>query len=213
MSPELSEFARLAPLGLAVGVFGTLVGAGGGAVLVPILLVLLPNEDPATVTAMSLAVVFFNAYSGTASYMRMGRVDYRLGTLFTLSSLPGAVFGVLLVHQIPRELFDPLFGVLLLIIGGFLLANPIGSAVSHVAHSSVSNRQTLLGSIGSAYIAVLSSLMGIGGGIIHVPFLIRILRIPPHTATATSHFVLTFVALTATITHMLMGEFNRGLSQ
>ena len=55
--------------------------------------------------------------------------------------------------------------------------------------------------------------MGIGGGIIHVPFLIRILQLPPHNATATSHFVLTFVALTATLTHLAMGEFNRGLAQ
>jgi uncharacterized protein len=213
MSPELSEFLRLAPLGLVVGAFGTLVGAGGGAVLVPVLLVLLPREAPATVTAISLAVVFFNAYSGTVTYIRMGRVDYRLGTLFTLASLPGAVVGVLLVHQMPRNVFDPLFGLLLLSIGGFLLADPLGSSAGDAHGASRSERRTLLGSIGSAYIAVLSSLMGIGGGIIHVPFLIRILRIPPHTATATSHFVLTFVALTATLTHLAMGEFNRGLAQ
>jgi uncharacterized protein len=55
--------------------------------------------------------------------------------------------------------------------------------------------------------------MGIGGGIIHVPFLIRILEIPPHTATATSHFVLTFVAFIATVTHRALGEFNHGLPQ
>jgi hypothetical protein len=36
---------------------------------------------------------------------------------------------------------------------------------------------------------------------------------PPHTATATSHFVLTFVALTATMTHVALGEFERGLPQ
>lgn len=215
MSPELFEFVRLAPLGLIVGAFGTLVGSGGGAVMVPVLLVLLPQETPATVTAISLAAVFFNAYSGTVTYMRMGRVDYHLGTLFTLASLPGAVLGVLLIRQMPRNLFDPLFGVLLLIIGGFLLANPLGSAAAGAEGSSapVSDHRTLLGSIGTAYISVLSSLMGIGGGIIHVPFLIRILRMPPHNATATSHFVLTFVALTATVTHVAMGEFNRGLAQ
>jgi hypothetical protein len=215
MSPELLEFVRLAPLGIIVGAFGTLVGSGGGAVMVPVLLILLPQETPATVTAISLAAVFFNAYSGTVTYMRMGRVDYRLGTLYTLASLPGAVLGVLLIRQMPRNLFDPLFGVLLLSIGGFLLANPLGSAPSSADRSSVpvSDRQTLLGSIGTAYISVVSSLMGIGGGIIHVPFLIRILQVPPHIATATSHFVLTFVALTATVTHVAMGEFNRGLAQ
>ena len=213
MSTELSEFARLAPLGLLVGAFGTLVGAGGGAVLVPVLLFLMPDEDPATLTAMSLAVVFFNAYSGTITYMRMGRVDYRMGTLFTLASLPAAVIGVLLVRQIPREFFDPLFGTLLVSIGSLLLINPLGSAKPSVHRQFSSDRGTLFGSIGTAYIAVLSSLMGIGGGIIHVPFLIRVLQIPPHTATATSHFVLTFVAATATITHLVLGELRQGLPQ
>src|SRR5437764_4012264 len=183
MSPELSEFLRLAPLGLVVGAFGTLVGAGGGAIMVPVLLVLLPKETPATITAISLATVFFNAYSGTLAYIRMGRVDYRLGTLFTLASLPGAVVGVLLVHQMPRKLFDPLFGILLLSIGSLLLANPLGSKAGGLEMSAGFDRRTLVGSIGSAYIAVLASLMGIGGGIIHVPFLIRILKIPPHVAT------------------------------
>jgi uncharacterized membrane protein YfcA len=211
MSTELLEFSRLAPLGLIVGAFGTLVGSGGGAILVPVLLFLMPDEDPGTVTAISLAVVFFNAYSGTISYMRMGRVDYRLGTLYTLASLPAPVIGVLVVRQMPRDLFDPLFGFLLLSIGSVLLANPLGSAGAGAETSSEANRRTLLGSIGSAYIGLFSSLMGIGGGIIHVPFLIRVLKMPPHTATATSHFVLTFIALTATITHLALGEFNEGL--
>jgi hypothetical protein len=42
-------------------------------------------------------VVFFNAYSGTIAYVRMGRVDYRAGVLFTLAGLPGAILGTLLI--------------------------------------------------------------------------------------------------------------------
>ena len=215
MTPELQEFIRLAPLGFLVGAYGTLVGAGGGSVLVPSLLLLLPRESPATITAISLAVVFFNAYSGTIAYVRMGRVHYRAGVLFTLAGLPGAVLGTLLVHEMPRRLFDPIFGVLLLAIGGFLVASPlgVGGDLESGATARLSDRRLLFGSIGSAYIGVLSSLLGIGGGIIHVPFLIRLLRMPPHTATATSHFVLTFVALTATLTHVALGEFERGLAQ
>ncbi|WLD11424.1 sulfite exporter TauE/SafE family protein [Planctellipticum variicoloris] len=215
MSPELQEFARLAPLGLLVGAYGTLVGAGGGSVLVPILLIALPHESPATITAIALAVVFFNAYSGTIAYMRLGRIDYRAGTLFTLAGLPGAVLGTLLVHNIPRSLFDPLFGLLLVGIGGFLMVSPVGSAsrVPDGETAAVKDGRMLVGSLGSAYIAVFSSLLGIGGGIIHVPFLIRGLRMPPHIATATSHFVLTFMALTATATHIVLGEFERGVAQ
>jgi uncharacterized membrane protein YfcA len=160
-------------------------------------------------------VVFFNAYSGTIAYIRMGRVDFRIATLFTLASLPGAILGVLLVRELPRGLFDPLFGSILLLLGGLLVANPLGKTSQNTDETApVASRTTsLLGAIGSAYIAVLSSVLGIGGGIVHVPFLIRVLKQPPHTATATSHFVLTFMALTATITHVILGEFNRGLSQ
>ncbi len=215
MTPELQELLRLAPLGLLVGAYGTLVGAGGGSVLVPVLLVLLPQESPATITSISLAVVFFNAYSGTIAYMRMGRIDYRAGTVFTIASLPGAVLGTLLVHEMPRSLFDPLFGVLLLALGGFLFTSPLGEAAAgrEDEHPSLRGRVLRLGAIGSAYIGVVASLLGIGGGIIHVPFLIRRLRMSPHIATATSHFVLTFVALTATVTHVCLGEFDRGLAQ
>ena len=216
MSPELQEFMRLAPLGLLVGAYGTLVGAGGGSVLVPILLIMLPQEKPATITAISLAVVFFNAYAGTIAYLRMNRIDYRAGVLFTLAGLPGAILGTLLVHEMPRRLFDPIFGIMLLAIGGFLVASPLGAQTvgeEKAERPTVVEGRMLVGSIGSAYIGVLSSLLGIGGGIIHVPFLIRALKMPPHTATATSHFVLTFLALTATATHVVMGEFESGIAQ
>src|SRR5947208_7349101 len=121
MSEEMRLFVELAPLGFFIGAYGTLIGAGGGSLLVPALLLLLPQESPATITAISLAVVFFNAYSGTIAYVRMGRVDYRAGALFTLASLPGAVVGVLLVHELSRNLFAPLFGALLLVLGGVLV--------------------------------------------------------------------------------------------
>ncbi len=214
MAPGIAEFARLAPLGFAIGAYGTLVGAGGGSLLVPALLLLMPQEAPATITSMSLAVVFFNAYSGTIAYVRMRRVDFRAGTLFTLAGVPGAVVGVLLVHELPRTFFEPAFGVLLLALGAFLVFSPLGVAPVTAAELGHGRREAAdrIGAIGSAYIAVLSSLLGIGGGIVHVPFLIRVLRLPPHVATATSHFVLTFMALTATITHLALGQFEHGLA-
>ncbi len=48
----------LLPLGVFVGTVGTLIGAGGGFILVPVLLLLYPNEAPATITTISLIVVF-----------------------------------------------------------------------------------------------------------------------------------------------------------
>ncbi|MGC4047982.1 MAG: sulfite exporter TauE/SafE family protein [Armatimonas sp.] len=62
-------------------------------------------------------------------------------------------------------------------------------------------------SLGVGY---LSSLLGIGGGIIHVPALNRFLRFPVPVATATSHFILALTALVGTIAHIGMGAFAHG---
>ncbi|HMS60470.1 MAG TPA: TSUP family transporter, partial [Tepidiformaceae bacterium] len=76
----------LVPLGVAVGAFGTLVGAGGGFVLVPVLLLLYPDRDPETITSMSLFVVWANATSGTLAYVRQRRVDYFSGIWFAIGT-------------------------------------------------------------------------------------------------------------------------------
>jgi uncharacterized membrane protein YfcA len=75
-------------LGFAVGVFGTLVGAGGGFILTPVLLLVYPHSTPELITGISLVVVFFNATSGTAAYARQRRVDYRSGIIFAACTLP-----------------------------------------------------------------------------------------------------------------------------
>ncbi|HET8577619.1 MAG TPA: TSUP family transporter [Methylomirabilota bacterium] len=54
----------LAAAGFVIGVYGTLIGAGGGFILVPLLLLLYPKESADTIASISLAVVFFNALSG-----------------------------------------------------------------------------------------------------------------------------------------------------
>jgi hypothetical protein len=108
-------------LGVAVGAFGTLIGAGGGFLLVPILLLLYPDESVQTITAMSLAVVFFNAASGSIAYARLGRIDYRTGIIFALASAPGAILGSLATAYLQRGVFDAIFGLLLVGLGVYLV--------------------------------------------------------------------------------------------
>lgn len=52
----------LIPLGFVVGAFGTLIGAGGGFILVPVLLLMYPDKSPETITSISLAVVFLTHF-------------------------------------------------------------------------------------------------------------------------------------------------------
>src|SRR5438132_266567 len=99
------EYLLLIALGIGVGCVGTLIGAGGGFILVPILLLAYPAENPDAFTAVSLAVVFLNAASGSVAYSRMGRIDYRSAFWFCLATLPGAVLGAIATQAVPRKVF------------------------------------------------------------------------------------------------------------
>jgi len=106
MGFSLTTALLLVLLGVAVGAFGTLVGAGGGFVLTPVLLILYPHDSAQTLTAISLVVVFFNALSGSVAYFRLRRIDFRSGIPFALATIPGAIGGALLVSVVSRHLFD-----------------------------------------------------------------------------------------------------------
>jgi uncharacterized membrane protein YfcA len=63
----------------------------------------------------------------------------------------------------------------------------------------------------SLFVGYISSLLGIGGGIIHVPALVHLLNFSVHIATATSHFILAVMAITGTTVHMATGVFSHGI--
>jgi uncharacterized membrane protein YfcA len=108
-------------LGFAVGVFGTLVGAGGGFILTPVLLLVYPQSTPALITAISLVVVFFNAGSGSIAYARQKRIDFRSGSVFAVCTLPGSILGVLLADKVSRPGFDVIMGVSLIALAWWLV--------------------------------------------------------------------------------------------
>jgi uncharacterized membrane protein YfcA len=68
-----------------------------------------------------------------------------------------------------------------------------------------------IGIVLSVFVGFVSSLLGVGGGFIHVPALSRLLNFPVHIATATSHFVLAIMALTGTLVHIARGVFEHGV--
>jgi uncharacterized protein len=216
-------------LGFFTGCYGTLIGAGGGFVLLPVLLLLYPQESPETLASISLAVVFFNALSGTHAYAVMKRVDFKSGLLFSAAALPGAVIGALTTSHIPRWLFAAILGSLMVAASLYLLFSK--SPIINGAEPSMPYRafsctivdaegtkhkyafNPILGMALSFLVGFFSSLLGIGGGIIHVPALVYLLNFPIHIATATSHFILAITALAGTLTHILAGSFSHGVQR
>jgi uncharacterized membrane protein YfcA len=111
-------------LGLIIGAFGTFIGAGGGFLVVPILLLLYPNESPEVITSVSLIVVFFSATSGSLAYARMKGIDYKSGLLFSIATIPGAMLGALTTTYFERQLFDLIFAILMITASVYLLVFP-----------------------------------------------------------------------------------------
>jgi len=206
-------------IGFAVGGFGTLIGAGGGFILTPILLLLYPHDSAQTLTAISLAAVFFNAASGSAAYARQRRIDYRSGAVFALATLPGAIGGAIVVGSVSRRLFDAIMGAILALLAAWLLLGerwPLPKPTRHLEPRTIVDRAgetysyavpIRRGALYSLAVGFISSFLGIGGGVIHVPLLVRALGFPTHLATATSHFVLAIMAGAGTITHITLGSF------
>lgn len=224
----MEQFLWLLPLGFAVGTFGTLIGAGGGFILIPVLLLLYPDKSPETITSISLAVVFFNSLSGSFAYARMKRIDYKSGSIFAAATIPGSILGAYTTAFIPRNIFDGVFGVLLMAASIFLIMKPKNDKViegelpKHYITRSVTDIEGIcrtfsynpvLGVVISVLVGYLSSLLGIGGGIIHVPVLVHVLNFPVHIATATSHFVLAVMSLSGTVVHILSGTLSKGALQ
>jgi uncharacterized membrane protein YfcA len=224
----MEQFLWLLPLGFMVGTFGTLIGAGGGFILVPILLLLYPDKSPETITAISLAVVFFNSLSGSIAYARMKRIDFKSGILFAAATIPGSILGAYTTAIIPRQVFNGVFGILMIAAAIFLIFKPKGgrapagtppknyitrSITDTDGNSHTFSYNPILGVVVSVFVGYISSLLGIGGGIIHVPVMVHALTFPVHIATATSHFVLAAMSLSGTIVHAATGVLSKSVLQ
>jgi uncharacterized membrane protein YfcA len=217
--------------GVGVGTYGTLVGAGGGFIMVPIVLFFIPGISPAEAAGTSLAVVFFNALSGTASYIRQGRVDFWTGNRFALATVPGSIVGAYISNLFSSRPFYVVFGLFLITIAGFLTLRPDPRIAVHASLMPGETRslprfwvvRTVTDRDGERFefaynfwggmalsfaVGFLSSILGIGGGIIHVPALVFLFNFPAHVATATSHYILVISALVGALSHFAAGDIR-----
>jgi uncharacterized membrane protein YfcA len=227
--PTALGYFGLMALGFGVGTYATFVGTGGGCVLMPMLLLLYPHESPSRLTSISLAVVFFTAFSGSTAYAHMKRIDYKSGLIFGVAAMLGGIMGVLTTGYVSRSHFNVIFGVFLLIIGTVLIVKPKSARSGRIESRRepayrIDRRLTTIDGdsfeysynpiigIGLSFFAgYLAGFFGIGGGVIYVPLMAFLLNFPVHIATATSEFVLAILTFTGTITHIWMGSFHHGV--
>lgn len=209
----------LIPVGFLVGAIGTLIGAGGGFLLMPFMMLYFPDKTPKELTSISMISIFFNSFSGTYAYLKMKRVEIQTAFIFSIITIPGSIMGTVFTNYINREKYNLFFGIFLILITIFLLFfkkielddKKTSSFIKKcyvkdcIGNEFKFSYNFLTGLILSFFVGFISPIFGIGGGVLHVPFMIKLLCFPPHIATATSHFVLMVMSFVSVLTHILYG--------
>jgi uncharacterized protein len=196
-------------IGFFVGTIGTIIGAGGGFLLSPIFLLLYPVSSPQIITSISLAAVAANSISGTIGYALRKTIHWPSVFLFSILAIPGVIFGIYLTSIIDRNVYNFIFGIFLVLLAIFLFFKKPIEQQKIISHTSYWNKKTkIIGSGISVFVGILSSLLGIGGGIVHVPLLAEFLKYPMHIATGSSQAILAITSIVAVVDHYRLGDYS-----
>ncbi len=187
-------------LGFAAGILGSMLGLGGGIIVVPVLTFF--GFPPTLAASNSLFATFSNAVGSTISYSRQKRIEYSLGLKLGLLSIPGTILGAYLSSDVTPEIFKILFGLVL-----------VSSAVYIFLRKKIETKeknltkQMIVFVIAAGFFAgIISSFFGIGGGIVFVPLMVVGIGMTMKKAAPTSQFILLFVSLSGIITHSMLGH-------
>jgi uncharacterized membrane protein YfcA len=190
----------LIPLGFAAGILGSMIGLGGGIIVVPVLTFF--GFPPTLAASNSLFAAFSNAVGSTVSYSRQKRIDYSLGLKLGLLCIPGTVLGAYISSDVTPGIFKILFGVVL-----------VSSAVYIFLRKKIETKEKNLTKLmivfviaASFFAGIISSFFGIGGGIIFVPLMVVGLGMTMKKAAPTSQFILLFASLSGILTHSMLGH-------
>ena len=205
-------------IGFISGAYGTIVGAGGGFIFVPALLLIM-NYPPEVAAGTGLTVVLLNAISGVTGYVRQKRINYKLGVMLSIGAIPGTFLGIWLTHMVPAASFYGIFATLLIGLGIFLFLKKESKAKSEaaataelssgiMAQATNQAKMKLLIACTGILLGIVSGFFGIGGGWLMVPILIYLFKIVPKYATATSIFALCIYSVAGVVVYLIQGNIE-----
>ncbi len=212
---------------ISAGGFGSLVGIGGGLIIVPMLSIALGYDIKAAVAA-SLIGVMATSLSASPRYIRSGIADRRLGLLLLIAASLGGLVGGLTAGLLDGRIMSLLFALLLAGVALHMLrqvrrpsvAPPIDDAgqgasliSSYVEPTNgevvvYQARRIAPGTAVSFAAGSISGLLGVGGGVINVPTMNVLMHVPIRVATTTSTYMLAATATASAMVHLTSGELD-----
>ena len=192
----------LLPLGFAAGVIGSIIGLGGGFIIVPVLTFF--GYSPTLAASNSLFAAFSNSIASTTSYAKQKRIVYSVGIKLALVSIPGTILGAYISDEVSPPLFKILFGLVLVASAVYIYLRRKMESKEHNL-----SKQVMVLAVGASFFAgIISSLFGIGGGVVFVPLMVIAIGLSMKLAAPTSQFILMFVSASGMIVHSLLGHPN-----
>ncbi|AJM92280.1 conserved membrane protein of unknown function [Nitrosopumilus piranensis] len=187
-------------LGFVAGVLGSMIGLGGGIIVVPVLTFL--GFPPTTAASNSLFAALSNAVASTISYSRQKRIEYSLGLKLGLLSIPGTVLGAVVSSDVAPDIFKILFGFVLIASAAYIFLRK--RIETKEKKTSIQMMVFVAGA--SFFAGIISSFFGIGGGIVFVPLMVVGMGMAMKKAAPTSQMILLFASSSGVIVHSLLGH-------
>ncbi len=219
--------------GVAAGAFGSLLGLGGGVLIVPLLTLGfgLPLREA---VGVSLICVIMTSSAAAGVFLERHLANLRLGMTLELFTATGALVGASIAFLISDQVLSLLFGLLLLYVA-FTMArartvepsmvetlpmpDPSGTSAAEPAARPATVLDQLSGGgyrvrnlgpgiVGATGAGVASALLGIGGGIVKVPLMHLAMGVPLRIATATSNMMIGITAAASAIIYAIHGGID-----
>ncbi len=211
------ELAILMLLGLLAATVSAMSGVGGGLLFVPIL-TLAYGFSPSGAVGTSLTVIIFTALSASFGYARQKKIYYKTGAILALMTVPGTLVGAYLTSVLPEDVLGLAFGVFLIFVAIRMVFETRIWQRKNLRNSRKcvsceaelwKTKGKLAASVSLGFFGgLVSGLLGVGGGILLVPIMALLLRMPMHSVVATSMFTMIFTSLAGASQHWFLGNVN-----
>ncbi len=194
-------------IGLTAGVFGGLVGLGGGVLMIP-LLVGIKKLGQHKAHGTSLVALVFTGIIGAATYALHHTLDIWAAAILSLAALWPARYGAEYSRKVPELKLKRAFGTFLIFISLFMLLKEY--LPSH-PHTDMSLLKIVILLVTGMATGFFSGLMGVGGGPLMIGGMVLLAGFDQHTAQGSSLLAMAPLAAVGAFTHWRMRNVETGL--
>ncbi|HZD56295.1 MAG TPA: sulfite exporter TauE/SafE family protein [Anaerolineales bacterium] len=208
-------------IGLLVGAPGSMLGIGGGVLLIPLLSGVMGLPIKTAIGASIISVIATSTAAG-AVYVGRGLSHSRLAMVLEVATTLGAMTGGITAVLISPQALSGIFALVLLYVAIAMRPIPLGkveatptklletSYVDPLSGQPVRyGVRNLPSGLGASFLAGnISGLLGIGGGVVKVPVMNLIMGMPLRAAIATSNFMIGITAATSAVIYYQHGYID-----